>query len=407
MSTLSGPSHPIVELGKEVGRSLRAGHPWVFAKALAGRPPRLPAGAIVDVHEAGRFVARGYWDPLSPIRVRVLTRDPLEKIDALFWRRRIGRAVLLRQELFSKAETDSWRVIHGENDGLPGLVVDKYADFLVTKLYSAGLAAHREAIVDALSREVKGVKGIFGRESIGRDDVEGEEEEGGGGVIHLGEAPPQRIAIRENGEAKFWVDVRGGQKTGFFLDQRENRFALRRYAKGREALNCFGYTGGFSVHLALGGARKVTTVDLDRDAVELAAENFRLNGLDPDAHEFIARDVFDELASAKRTGKTWDLIVLDPPAFAKSQKAVEAAIDGYASLNRAALAVLRPGGILVSCSCSARVTAQDFTWAITSAAEKARVDLQLLEQRYQPPDHPIALPFPEGRYLKVFVFRRV
>ncbi len=398
--------NPVVELGKEVGRALRAGHPWVFARAIAGKPPRLPVGTIVDVHEAGRFVARGYYDPLSPIRVRVLTRDPLEKIDALFWRRRVARAALLRTEVLRAADTDSWRVIHGENDGIPGLVVDKYADFLVTKLYSAGLNPHRDAIVEALRQELPGVRGIFGREELGRDDAEGDDGPGGGSV-HWGEAPPERIEIRENGGARFLVDVRGGQKTGFFLDQRENRFALRRYAKGREALNCFGYTGGFSVHLGLGGARKVTTVDLDRDAVALAEENFRLNGLEPEKHEFVASDVFDKLAAAKKTGRSWDLIVLDPPAFAKSQKAVEAAIDGYASLNRAALAVLRPGGILVSCSCSARVSAADFTWAITQAAEKARVDLQLLEQRYQPPDHPIALPFPEGRYLKVFVFRRV
>lgn len=398
--------NPVLDLGKEVGRSIRAGHPWIFAKALAGAPPRLPPGTIVDVHEAGRFVARGYYDPLSPIRVRVLTRDPFEKIDTLFWRRRIGRAALLRTEVLSAAETDSWRVVHGENDGIPGLVVDKYADFLVTKLYSAGLNAHRDAIVQALRQEIPGVRGIFGREELGRDDADVDEGRGQG-TVHWGEAPPDRITIRENGEAKFQVDVRGGQKTGFFLDQRENRFALRRYAKGREALNCFGYTGGFSVHLALGGARKVTTLDLDRDAVHLAAENFALNGLDPEAHEFVAGDVFDKLAAAKKTRRSWDLIVLDPPAFAKSQKAVEAAIDGYASLNRAALGVLRPGGILVSCSCSARVSAQDFTWAITQAADKARVDLQLLEQRYQPPDHPIAVQFPEGRYLKVFVFRRI
>lgn len=398
--------NPVLELGKEVGRALRAGHPWVFARAIAGRPPQLPVGTIVDVQEAGRFVARGYYDPLSPIRVRVLSRDPLEKIDALFWRRRVARAALLRTEVLPASDTDSYRLFHGENDGIPGLVVDKYADFLVLKLYSAGLTPHRDAIITALRQEVPGVRGIFGREELGRDDAEGDDGPGSG-TVHWGEAPPERITIRENGDTRFLVDVRGGQKTGFFLDQRENRFALRRYAKGREALNCFGYTGGFSVHLALGGARKVTTMDLDRDAIGLAAENFRLNGLDPEAHEFVAGDVFDKLAAAKRTGRTWDLIVLDPPAFAKSQKAVEAAMDGYASLNRAALAVLRPGGILVSCSCSARVTAGDFMWAVTQAADKARVDLQILEQRYQPPDHPIAVQFPEGRYLKVFVFRRI
>ncbi|HEY0839754.1 MAG TPA: class I SAM-dependent rRNA methyltransferase [Vulgatibacter sp.] len=395
-------NHPVVPIDPalSVGRSLRAGHPWLFTRAILGKPPHLPAGAIVDVEEAGRFVARGYYDPHSHIRVRVLTRDPLEKIDPLFWRRRIGRAWLLRDEVIvASGDADSYRVVHGESDGLPGLVVDRYAGFLVTKLYSAGLVPHRDSILAALRSEVPGVTGIFGREGV-------DDDSGRGGVVHFGEAPPERVEIREHG-AGFLVDVRGGQKTGFFLDQRENRFALRRYARGREALNCFGYTGGFSVHLALGGARRVTTVDQDRDAIGLAEENFRLNGIDPDAHDFRAEDVFDALAAAKRMGQSWDLVVLDPPAFAKSQKTVDAAIDGYASLNRAALSVLRPGGILVSCSCSARVSAEAFAGAIAQAADKARVELQLVEQRYQAPDHPISLSFPEGRYLKVYVFRRI
>ena len=398
-------STAVVELGKDLGRHLRAGHPWVFGKALAGKP-RFDAGTVVDVHEGGRFVARGTWDPLSPIRVRVLTRDPHEKIDALFWRRRIARAVALRREVLGRdASVDSYRLVHGESDGLPALVVDRYADFLVTKVYSAGLAPHMKDVVAALRAEVPAARGIFGREELGRDDDD-EEKGGAGGVVHFGEAPPQRIEIHEHG-ATFLVDVRGGQKTGFFLDQRENRAALRRYAPGREALNCFGYTGGFSVHLALGGARKITTVDQDADALALAAENFRANGLDPEAHGFVRADVFELLAAAKREGRTWDLIVLDPPAFAKSQKAVEAALDGYASLNRAALAVLRPGGILVTCSCSARVSPDDFLGAVAQAATKARVDLQLLEARQQPPDHPVYLPFREGRYLKVYVLRRM
>ena len=395
-------AYPIVDIDPalSVGRSLRGGHPWLFSRAILGKGPHLPVGAIVDVHEAGRFVARGYYDPHSHIRVRVLTRDPFEKVDANFWRRRISRAWLLREEVIvASGDADSYRVVHGENDGLPGLVVDRYAGFLVTKLYSAGLVAHRDEILAALRAEVPGIRGIFGREGM-------EDDGASGGAVHFGEAPPERIEIREHG-ARFLVDVRGGQKTGFFLDQRENRFALRRYAKGREALNCFGYTGGFSVHLALGGARRVSTIDQDRDAIAVAEENFRLNGLDPDAQDFRAEDVFDALAAAKRMGQSWDLIVLDPPAFAKSQKTVDAAIDGYASLNRAALAVLRPGGILVTCSCSARVSAEAFAGAVAQAADKARVELQLLEQRYQAPDHPISPSFPEGRYLKVYIFRRV
>ncbi len=398
-------NYPVVELEKDLGRHLRQGHPWVFARAIAGKP-RFEPGAIVDLHEGGRFVARGYFDPKSPIRVRVLSRDPAEAIDGRFWRRRIARAAALREEVLGRG-VDGYRVVHGENDGLPALIVDRYAGFLVTKLYSAGLVPHRDAIVEALRAEVPGIRGIFGREDLGRDDDEGAESEGpAGGVVRWGEAPPERIAIHE-GDATILVDVRGGQKTGFFLDQRENRHAVRRYARGREALNCFGYTGGFSLHLALGGARKVTTLDLDGDALGVARESFVASGLDPEAHGFVRGDVFDYLAAAKREGRSFDLIVLDPPAFAKSQKAVPAALDGYASLNRSALALLRPGGYLVTCSCSARVSFEEFLGAVNQGAAKARVDLQLLEARRQPPDHPVALAFREGHYLKALILRRV
>ncbi len=203
------------------------------------------------------------------------------------------------------------------------------------------------------------------------------------------------------------VDVRRGQKTGHFLDQRENRRLVRGLARGRpEALNLFGYTGGFSVAAALGGARHVVTVDQDRDAIALARENFRANGLDPADHAFAAEDAFELLARLKREGRRFDLVVCDPPAFAKSQRAVDAAIAGYASLNRAALAVVAPGGLLVTASCSARVSAEQFADAVKEAAFKARVDLQLVRETRQPPDHPVALQFREGRYLKCLVLRR-
>ena len=221
-----------------------------------------------------------------------------------------------------------------------------------------------------------------------------------------GSEPPEHIVVRENGVV-LAVDVRAGQKTGFFLDQRENRFALRRYARGvGNALNCFSYTGGFSLALALHGAAKVTSVDRDGAALLLARKNFELNGLDPGAHDFVTSDVLEDLAARRERGERFDLVVLDPPAYAKTQKAVPAAIDGYASLHRAALAVLRPGGILATASCSARVTPEEFLSAIREAAIKSRADLTLLEERRQPPDHPVRIAFPEGRYLKFLVFRR-
>lgn len=390
-------------LQKDLARHLRAGHPWVFRKAVEKAPKGLAAGAVVDVVEGERFVARGYYDPLSAIAVRILTREPAEAVDAAFWKRRVQRALALRRELVQG--TTGYRLLHGEADGLPGVVADLYDRWVVLKLYSAGLTPHRGRIVEALREALGGeLAGVYGRDEIPHD----EEDEGSApeGRVLWGEEPPELIAIDEHG-MKMLVDVRHGQKTGTFLDQRENRLLVRGLARGRaEALNCFSYTGGFSVAAALGGARHVVSVDVDKDAIALARDNFRQNGLDPADHAFAAEDAFELLARYKREGRRFDLVVCDPPAFAKSQKAVEAALAGYASLNRAALAVLAPGGLLVTASCSARVSADQFYDAVREAAFKARVDLQLVEERRQPPDHPVSPQFREGRYLKLLVYRR-
>jgi 23S rRNA (cytosine1962-C5)-methyltransferase len=389
-------------LQKDLARHLRAGHPWVFRKAVERAPRSLPAGAIVDVVEGERFVARGYYDPHSAISVRILTREPAEGIDGAFWRRRVARALALRRELVHG--TTGYRLLHGESDGLPGVVADRYDRFAVLKLYSAGLTPHRGAIVEALREAAGDLAGVYGRDEIPHD----EEDDGAAaqGRVLWGEEPPERIAIDEHG-TRLLVDVRRGQKTGTFLDQRENRRLVRELAAGRaEALNCFSYTGGFSVAAALGGAKHVVSVDVDRDAIALARDIFRENGLDPADHAFAAEDAFELLARYKREGRRFDLVVCDPPAFAKSQKAVEAALAGYASLNRAALAVLSPGGLLVTASCSARVSADQFYDAVKEAAFKARVELQLVEERRQPPDHPVSPQFREGRYLKCLVYRR-
>lgn len=393
-----------IELARGLGRHIRAGHPWVFRKALA-QTPRIPPGSVVDLTENGRFVARGYYDPHSAIAVRVLTRDEDERIDAAFFRRRIESAWRGRVELIDLTDTDSFRLLHGEGDGLPGVVVDLYAGFAVLKLYSAGLTPYRPLILEGLKAAVPGLKGILGRDEVGRDDVDGDEGPGSGRML-WGEKPPELIEIRERG-AKLLVDAWRGQKTGFFLDQRENRFLIRRLAKGRDVLNCFSFTGGFSINAALGGANSVFSVDQDQDAVALSRDIFKLNGLAPEKYDFLAADVFKLLASFKEEGRTFDLLILDPPAFAKSQRAVEAAIDGYASLNRQAMALLRPGGLLATASCSARVTPEDFFNAVKEAGYKAGIDLALVEERYQPPDHPVRLQFPEGKYLKFYVLRAV
>ena len=290
--------------------------------------------------------------------------------------------------------------------------MDRYDRFAVVKLYSAGLTPHRGHIVEAIRAAcAEGgapLAGVYGRDEIPRDDDdEGDGDTPAEGRVLWGEEPPERIEIDEHG-MKLLVDVRRGQKTGTFLDQRENRRLVRGLARGRpEALNCFSYTGGFSVAAALGGSTHVVSVDVDKDAIALARDNFRANGLDPADHAFAAEDAFELLARYKKEGRRFDLVVCDPPAFAKSQKAVEGALAGYASLNRAALAVLAPGGLLVTASCSARVGAEQFFDAVKEAAFKARIDLQLVEERRQPADHPVHPQFREGRYLKLFVLRRM
>ena len=249
-----------LELQKDLARHLRAGHPWVFRKAIEQAPRGLAAGAIVDVVEDGRFVARGYLDPHSAITVRILTREPAEAVDAAFWRGRVRRALALRSELVRG--TTGYRLVHGENDGLPGVVADRYGDFAVLKLYSAGLTPHRAHIVEALRQEVQGLAGVFGRDEVPRDEERTTPTPQG--RVLWGAEPPERIEIDEHG-MKLLVDVRRGQKTGLFLDQRENRRLVRELSAGRgDALNLFGYTGGFSVAAALGGARHVVTIDVDQ-----------------------------------------------------------------------------------------------------------------------------------------------
>jgi len=385
-----------------LARHLRAGHPWVFRKGLE-RVPRIPPGSVVDVTDGGKFVARGYFDPHSPIAVRVLTRDVREAIDQAFLENRTARALGLRRAAMDLEATDAFRWVHGEGDGLPGVVVDLYGRLAVLKLYSAGLTPYRPLLVSALRSVLPTLCGVLGRDAeAGADTVE--EDAGRGSGQLLWGAVDEMVSIEEKG-VRFRVDPWRGQKTGFFLDQRENRALVRRLARGRRVLNCFCYTGGFSVNAALGGASSVFSVDQDADAIALARENFRANGIDPERHDFLAADVFRLLSSFKEEGRQFDLVVLDPPAFAKSQRAVQAALDGYASLNRQALALVVPGGLLATASCSARISPEAFQGALKEAAAKSGVDLTLVEERYQPADHPISLAFPEGRYLKFLVFR--
>lgn len=346
-------------------------------------------------------MARGYYNSQTDIAIRVLTHDPEEAIDAEFFRRRIRRALELR-EVFDLAQTNAYRLISSEGDGLPGLIVDRYAEILVAQISTAGMERLRPLIIDALMEET-GTRGLLLRNdttSRRREGLEIEEP-----VVAAGGVPMQ-VAVRENG-VLFLADVWQGQKTGLFLDQRDKRAAIRKYTRGKRVLNCFSYTGGFSVYAALTSTTtRVTSVDSSAPAIEAAREHFVMNGLDPVPHQFLIANVFDYLESAQTTDELFDVVILDPPAFAKSQNARTQALNAYRRLNLLAMRVLKPGGILHTCSCSGGVGMDDLLGVVVQAAQRLQRPVQLLETYTHGVDHPVNLAMPETAYLKA-VFCRV
>lgn len=368
-------------LAKDVVSAIRDGHPWIYQRALRAGAPAVTPGELVRVALRGAPVAVGYADPGSPIAVRVLSRDPDVDIDEAWVRARVRAACEARAVEPALADATGVRLIHGEADGLPGLVVDRYDAWGVLRLDGQGAEALWRPFAPAIA-EACGVRGLWDRAA---DRA-------------LGAEPPELIEIAE-GDARFEVDVRRGQKTGFFLDQRANRRALRAYAAGADVLNLFSYTGGFSVHAALAGARRVTSVDKGEGVVAQARRNLELNALDAGAHPVVSQDVFELLERAVRDGRRWDVVVCDPPSFAPSERAKPRALRAYRSLNRQALDVVAPGGLLVSASCSSHVTDGDLLAAIAGAAADARRDVRAVAITGADVDHPVAPGFPEGRYL--------
>ncbi len=398
----SSVRYPTASLKPHREESLLNGHLWIFSGALQQPPHWIEPGGLVDVKSAtGQFVARGYYNPHTDIAIRILTHDAGEAIDEAFLRRRIRGAVALRQ-IFDPDQTNMYRLIHAEGDGLPGLVVDRFADILVAQIHTAGMERLRPLLLDALMEET-GVQGLLLRndsQSRRREGLEIEEP-----AVAAGEVPAQ-VAVRENG-VQFLVDPWQGQKTGFFIDQRDKREALRKYARDKRVLNCFSYTGGFSVYAALTGNKtSVTSVDISAPAIDAARQHFILNGLDPNAHQFLIADVFDYLEQAHRDEEQFDVVVLDPPAFAKTQSARTQALKAYRRLNMLAMQVLRPGGILLSCSCSGVVGMDDLLGVLSQVAQRLHRSVQLLETYTHGVDHPINLAMPETSYLKA-VFCRV
>ena len=370
----------------------------MFSGAVAHHAEVEP-GSVVDVCDVGGdFVGRGYYNVASSIPVRVLTRDEEVAIDAGFIRDRIAAAVALRKTWIDGRATNAYRVVHGESDGLPGLIVDRYADFLVVQFHTLGIERFRDLVVESLD-EILSPTGVYERSDVGTRRAEGLEEFPTG--LIGGEEPPEQVEITEN-ECGFLVDLRRGQKTGFFLDQRENRLGVESFARGRDVLNCFSYSGGFSVYAARGEASSVTSVDVSETAIDLARQNLELNRFSPDDHPCLADNVFDYLKACRADGVSYDLVIVDPPAFVKTQSALSQATRAYISLNRRAIQILRPGGILVTASCSTQIDYEAFFTIIKHAATAAHRTVQVIRSHMQAIDHPSPVNFPEGRYLKCF-----
>lgn len=371
-------------------------HPWVFSKAVKSFSGSPGAGDIVTlVSENGDFLARGLWSPQSTIRLRVLTWED-EPIDAAFWEKRLKQAIEWRGVI---PPGEARRLVHAESDYLPGLVVDQYGDWLVLQALTAGMERYKHEIAEILNGLLH-PHGIYERSDVDVRKREGLKEITG---LLRGEAPPEQVEITEYG-LRFLVDIQRGHKTGFYLDQRENRrICADSVRPGSRVLNLFAYTGGFAVHAYAAGADTVISVDASQSALELADKNLNLNGFADTP--LLAGDVFEILRDYRNNGETFDMIILDPPKFAKSARNVEAALRGYKDINFLAWQLLNSGGILMTFSCSGLVETDLFRKVVFGALEDSGRDAQVLKQLEAPPDHPVALTFPEGAYLKGLLCR--
>lgn len=379
-------------LKKNEEKRILLGHPWVYANEVAKIEGKDAQGSIAKVCAFdGRFIGYGYINHLSKIIVRILTRRD-EIIDKDFFKKRIVNANDLRVNL---GFNDNYRVCFGENDLLPGLVVDKYGDYLCVQFLTLGMEVRKDMILDILE-EIFSPKGIYERSDVSVREKEGLKQFKG--VVRGAINSP--VLINENG-VKMFVDLENGQKTGYFLDQKENRLNLRRYVKDKTVLDCFSNVGGFALNAAIGGAKDVTALDISEIAVEYIRKNAELNGLKNIKTE--CADVFERLREYRREEKKFDVIVLDPPAFTKSKETVKEGYKGYKDINIQALKLLRSGGILVTCSCSQHLTVNLFNDMLKESISQAGVNAKMLELRIQSRDHSTLIGLDEGLYLKVAV----
>lgn len=373
-------------------------HPWVFSGAIEAVQGNAQSGDLVDVVDNnGRFLARGLYNPHSQIRVRLLTWQANEAIDTRFWQRRLAAAINGRRAMQLEPATNAYRLVFSEADNLPGLIVDKYDQFLVMQCLTAGMDKRKEQLAALLAEQLH-PKGIIERSDADVRQKEGLQPHKG---VLWGAEPPGHIMILEN-NLRFDVDLLAGHKTGFYLDQRPNRAVIGQpqYAAGKRVLNLFAYTGGFAVYTAVAGASQIINVDSSIPALELAETNVKQNAGERPQDEYIAADVFDLLRYYRETNEQFDLIVLDPPKFTHSQQDLEKASRGYKDLNLLAMQLLKPGGLLATFSCSGLVSAELFQKIVFAAALDAGRHAQIWQWLHQGADHPTAVYFPESAYLK-------
>ena len=393
----------ILQSGKE--RSLFRRHPWIFEGSIAHIEGRIrPGDTVTIVADDGRRLARAAWSPKSQIRARVWTFDAEENIDDAFFKRRVQQAVERRKTLPALRDQQGLRLLHGESDGLPGVIADQYDDTVVVQLNSAGADKWRKAIVTALVRATGCVR-VYERSDSDVRKLEGLEPTVGwlhGEAPGLGEAA---LRIEEYG-VSYGVDVVSGHKTGYYLDQRENRRLTREFSAGRAVLNCFCYTGGFSLQALAGGAASVVSVDSSGPAIEGAKRNLALNPqLDASRAEWLEDDVFETLRRFRTEGRKFDLIVLDPPKFAPSAAHADRAARAYKDINLFGFRLLNPGGLLMTYSCSGGIGHELFQKIVAGAASDAGVDARIIQRLSAAADHPVGLAFPEGEYLKGLVLQ--
>lgn len=396
-------SETIVTLKKGEGRTLKAGGMWVFDNEIESIMGRFENGSIVTVHDFDGYpMGRGFINQNSKIRVRLMTRNVNQEIDHEFLRDRVRMAWEYRKKT---VDTGSCRVVFGEADFLPGLVIDKFSDVLVVESLALGIDRFKLEIVELLKEELLEdgirIRGVYERSDAKVRLNEGMERVKG----FLSEEFDTNVEIVENG-VKYLVDVRDGQKTGFFLDQKYNRLAIQKLCKDARVLDCFTHTGSFALNAAIAGAKEVTGVDASELAVEQAAKNAALNGVQ-DRAKFICRDVFELLPELEKQGEKYDVVILDPPAFTKSRNSVKNAVKGYREINLRAMKLVKDGGFLATCSCSHFMTYELFTETIGQAARNVHKRLRQVEFRTQAPDHPILWAADESYYLKFYIFQVV